>query len=210
MSVFLSRASTIADPCAQFFRRNGLCHPTALSALSLLLPVPPTTCRPALTLSSTLTGVVQLLSLLFCPVVGYLSSRHPPATILFITLLTGASAFLLFSTLTDPRNPLVWISVVGMGISQAGGLVLSLGLVAKARNGLVKREGREIGGSLAGAYSACGGIGILLVGYAAGASFDTFAGAPFALIGAVDVVVAGVAGYCIFVDYRLGRSSSSS
>lgn len=97
-----------------------------------------------------------------------------------------------------------------MGISQAGGLVLSLGLVAKARNGLVKREGREIGGSLAGAYSACGGIGILLVGYAAGASFDTFAGAPFALIGAVDVVVAGVAGYCIFVDYRLGRSSSSS
>lgn len=44
-----------------------------------------------------------------------------------------------------------------MGIGQAGGLVSSLGLVSRVRERIVKREAREVGGAVSGAYSFCGG-----------------------------------------------------
>lgn len=58
-----------------------------------------------------------------------------------------------------------------MGISQIGGIVVCLSLVARVRGEVVAKEGRELGGSIAGTFSACGGAGVLIIGKASGGKF---------------------------------------
>ncbi|GAA5908548.1 hypothetical protein JCM8208_002661 [Rhodotorula glutinis] len=156
-------------------------------------------CRQAYVRSSILTGVVQLLALLLSPLVGLVSSStrlstsHPQALALALAFTLGAASFVGFAFLPhdgDPRAGVSWIYVVGLGVAQAAGVVLSLALVTTGRGTVVAKEGREVAGTLSGAYGLSGGLGILAVGSGAGFLFDRLPGAPFLAVGIVDALVA--------------------
>lgn len=63
------------------------------------------------------------------------------------------------------------------------------------------KEGREVGGAISGAFSFCGGAGVLLVGKIGGSAFDAWPGWPFAIVGTVDLCAALFAGY-VWVEKR--------
>ncbi|KAK4047462.1 hypothetical protein OIV83_005374 [Microbotryomycetes sp. JL201] len=176
-----------------YFTTHDLCH-------SRMLELPAKeACRPAFIRSSILTGVLQLSSLLLAPFVGILASRLSEPVVLLSSSVIGATAFILFATMPhgDPRAATSWPSVIGMGMSQIGGIVTSLSLIASVRGRLVLQNAKEVGGRLSAAYSFCGGLGILVIGKIGGSLFDKWVGAPFVLVGASHVVVAVVALYVI-------------
>lgn len=149
------------DPSArrlQYFVTHNLCNePNPFADPSLPAPK---SCHAAFITSSILTGVVQLVSLLSSPLIGYLSSRVSQSLVLGLTSIVGTASFSGFAYLPrggDPRSGIVWLYAVGMGISQIGGIVISLALVAKGRGKIVAIEGREVGGVLSAAYSFFGG-----------------------------------------------------
>lgn len=52
----------------------------------------------------------------------------------------------------------MWLWVVGLGVSQSAGMVVSLALVARGRSRVMAEGGgKEVGGAISGVYSACGG-----------------------------------------------------
>ncbi|GAA6008354.1 hypothetical protein JCM10207_000097 [Rhodosporidiobolus poonsookiae] len=205
LSSFASRAGAvivtayIPNFVNRYLTEHDLCD--VPSALLLSATSPAQSCRRAYLLSSALTGVVQLLSLLLSPLVGYLSAsptlcsaRNPRAAVLALSFLLGAASLAGFGALDDPTRGVAWAWAAGMGVAQAAGLVLSLALVTTGRHALeVKGEvkpGGEAVGALSGAYAMSGGLGILLVGSSAGWLFDLDSGAPFYLMAGVDCVVA--------------------
>ncbi|GAA6026406.1 hypothetical protein JCM8202_001705, partial [Rhodotorula sphaerocarpa] len=186
-----------------YFSKYHLCDP----AESPLVPPGSVTrdaCRRAYLLASALTGTVQLLSLVLSPLIGFLTSsnslslsrraRHPQAGTLGLATLIGAAALVGLAVLPrdgDPRSGLTWVYASGIGLAQAAGVVLSLALVTTGR-GLISAEqgGREVAGTLSGAYGFSGGLGILLIGSVAGFGFDRWPGAPFAVMALIDLAVA--------------------
>ncbi|GAA5985695.1 hypothetical protein JCM10908_007076 [Rhodotorula pacifica] len=207
-SSFASRAQTTVTNAflplliERYFSKYHLCD---TPPDSLLPPrVDRDSCRRAYILASALTGIVQLLSLVLSPLVGYLASspttsrltRHPHAALLGSASLVGVVAFVGYSTLPrdgDPRSGLTWVYASGVGVAQAAGVVLSLALVTTGRGRIVAADSArraEIAGTLSGAYGFSGGLGILFVGASAGFLFDKWPGAPFALMGVIDLLVA--------------------
>ncbi|GAA5868495.1 hypothetical protein JCM3774_005397 [Rhodotorula dairenensis] len=232
-SSFASRAQTTVTNAflplliERYFSKYHLCDVEPTNPLGSPTQVlDRDSCRRAYLLASALTGVVQLLSLVLSPVVGYAASssslmattttpmtiraaRHPQAAVLGLASLIGAVSFVGYSALPhdgDPRSGLAWVYATGVGIAQAAGVVLSLALVTTGRGIVVSStggagagaaaaaadpaiRGREIAGTLSGAYGFSGGLGILVVGASAGFGFDQWPGAPFALMAAIDLVV---------------------
>lgn len=196
LSGFATRAQSLVGAAFipifvnNFFIRSGLCDPEGGGSL-----FESGGCRRAFIVSSILTGSIQLVSLLFSPVLGYLSSRFSQPLILSLTCLSGSVSLIFFALLPngDPRNPLVWIYAVGIGLSQIGGIVVSLALVARTRSEVVAREKREVGGAISGAYSFCGGLGVLLIGKIGGNLLDVWVGSPFMIMGVVNFLVSALA-----------------
>ncbi|KAL8283293.1 hypothetical protein RQP46_005703 [Phenoliferia psychrophenolica] len=196
LSGFVTRAQAIVVSAFipllinDFFLRSDLCESSSPTSQ---------TCRPAIILTAILTGTIQLISLILAPAFGSLSARLSPSLILSLASLLGATSFLGLAGTEDPRSGIVWLWVGGMGISQSAGLVISLALVARGRSKVMAKGGgaaKEVGGAISGAYSACGGLGILIVGKAGGSLFDQWVGAPFLLVGilagAVSAFAAGL------------------
>lgn len=170
---------------SQYFRTHSLCDNLVADPSG-----GPEACRSAFVWASILSGAIQTVSLCACPLIGMLGSYTSQPLVLLGTSLLGAGSFLGMAALPDPRHMLVWPCVVGIGLAQAGGIVISLSLLATGRAQLVATQKREIGGALSAAYSFSGGIGILSVGQISGTLFDRWVGAPFAIIGGVYGVVA--------------------
>ncbi|GAA5821003.1 hypothetical protein JCM11251_001915 [Rhodosporidiobolus azoricus] len=226
LSSFASRAQAVIVTAYipllvnRYLSSHDLCDSPSLLSSSAA-----PSCRRAYILSSIVTGSIQLISLLFCPLIGYLSTcpvsffrrsstsssssstpataaKNPQAATLTLSFLIGSLSFLGFSLLPqggDPRAPVSWIYVVGMGTAQAAGVVLSLALVTTGRASLAEKtrgeEGedgeKEIAGALSGSYALSGGLGILIVGGSAGWAFDRWwTGAPFVIMAVVDGLVA--------------------
>ena len=102
-----------------------------------------THCREAYVLAAQLTGTSQLVALLVAPVFGYLADRYrrfhvPLLTAAFIGVLGYAG----FALLDSPKpsgangNPVVFVIVSLLGISQIGCIVGSLGLLGRGILGL--------------------------------------------------------------------------
>ena len=95
-----------------------------------------THCREAYVLAAELTGVSQLVALLFAPVFGFLADRFrfnvPLLTAAALTGICGyvGLAFLASPQVKGPRGT-HWIFVIMglLGISQIGAIVCSLGLL---------------------------------------------------------------------------------
>lgn len=160
------KASSLTLSPLQYLNEHDLCD----SARSLAS----NSCRRGFILSSILTGSIQLLALLLSPLLGYLSTcptsfffrltrrnkSNPQAAVLALSFFFGALSFLGFAFLPnqgDPRAGVSWIYVVGLGIAQAAGVVLSLALVTSGSGAIAAEEGKEVGGALAGSYALSGG-----------------------------------------------------
>lgn len=104
-------------------------------------------CRRAYVLAAELTGVSQLVALLFAPVFGYASDRYQRYNIpILVAALIGIIGYLSFALLENPEpsgphgGPAVFLIVSLLGISQIGAIVCSLGLLG---HGVLGNEDSE-------------------------------------------------------------------
>ena len=95
-------------------------------------------CRGAYILAAELTGISQLVALLFAPVFGYLGDRYRRYNIpLLIAALAGVLGYSALALLGRPEptgahgSPWIFVIVALLGISQIGAIVCSLGLVGR-------------------------------------------------------------------------------
>ncbi|PWW75954.1 MFS general substrate transporter [Tuber magnatum] len=203
-----------------YFIRQGLCPPSTPSSPT------PQTCREAYILAAELTGTTQLTALLLAPAFGFWSDlaavRDGRNTPLVVSALLGVVGFAGFGMLVSPEpreNPMVWVYAVLMGAAQIGGIVCSLGLLARAVSSSHSEGGEEeqeeqeeqpllsgagtprvrdrryVKGGIAGVYSLSGGVGILALTKLGGWGFDGIgSGWPFWLLAGFEcvLVLAGI------------------
>lgn len=193
-------------------------------------------CHAAFALASALTGTVQLSALLLAPLVGWLASHRSQPALLAFSNAVGAIGFLTMGLLPTPRHWLMWPICVALGVAQISGIVVSLSLCASGRSRIqraifarkksslppvspsgetcpadqttqeVMQNQSDISGAIAGVYSLCGGLGIL-VGSIGGILADWQPQAPFFLTGALTATVSLL---CFgFLWCRAFRNSSS-
>lgn len=100
-------------------------------------------CRGAYVLAAELTGVSQLVALLFAPVFGFLADKYRRFNIPLLTAaLLGIAAYIGLASLANPRSsgyggsPVIYAIMALLGISQIGAIVCSLGLLGRAVLGL--------------------------------------------------------------------------
>lgn len=141
---FVARASSVGISLFiplfvnAYFLRSGVCNKPSHETNS-----PKTDCRDAYVLAAKLTGVSQLVALLFAPVFGYIADKdrefHGP---LLVASLVGILGYLGMSMLDSPEtggpngSPWIFLVVAMLGISQIGAIVCSLGLVGHGVLGL--------------------------------------------------------------------------
>ncbi|KAL7268090.1 hypothetical protein RUND412_009298 [Rhizina undulata] len=202
---FVARASSVGVSLFipllvnRYFIDRGVCPPDADTG------IPKRDCWRGYTVAAELTGTSQFLALITAPLFGYLSSSsclHPIAPILIAALLGIISWTLLPFFPPDPKiAPIIFLPITLIGISQIGAIVASLGLLGTAVNsqsysasveteteplirgenaGLVRNRRRNGRGAVAGVYSFCGGLGILVLTKAGGWAFENLGrGWPF-------------------------------
>ena len=95
-------------------------------------------CRRAYVLAAELTGVSQLVALLFAPVFGYLADRYRHFSLPLLTAaLSGVLGYIAFALLESPEpsgehgSPWIFVVVALLGVSQIGSIVCSLGLLGR-------------------------------------------------------------------------------
>ncbi len=119
-------------------------------------------CRAAYVLAAELTGVSQLVALLFAPLFGYLSDRYRRFNLpLLVSSVFGIVGYTAFANLQSPEpknvdgrggSPAVFLIVSLIGISQIGAIVCSLGLLG--RGVLGDEGGYNLSGQLRDADSS--------------------------------------------------------
>ena len=112
---------------------SGLCDETGHNPQDLK-----THCREAYVLAAELTGVSQLVALIFAPVFGFLADRLRRFNVPLLTAaLTGTGGYIGLAFLASPQvkgpHGTHWIFVIMalLGISQIGAIVCSLGLLGR-------------------------------------------------------------------------------
>ena len=117
-------------------------------------------CRDAYVLAAELTGVSQLVGLIFAPVFGFLADRSQRFNVLLLlAALAGVVGYLALTTLKSPKangedgTPWVFVIMALLGISQIGAIVCSLGLLGRCVLGS-QSEGLRLGVSLSTSQSA--------------------------------------------------------
>ncbi|KAI9817787.1 MAG: hypothetical protein M1827_000906 [Pycnora praestabilis] len=102
-------------------------------------------CRRAYLLAAELTGVSQLIALLFAPFFGYISDRYRRFNVpLLVAAGFGIIGYLSFASLESPEpsgdhgNPAIFFIVALLGLSQIGAIVCSLGQLGR---GVLGQEG---------------------------------------------------------------------
>ncbi|GJJ77130.1 hypothetical protein EMPS_09489 [Entomortierella parvispora] len=148
-----------------------------------------------------LTGMGQGISLAFAPIFGFASERFKKSTVLSVAGFIGAIGSLPFAfTKMPPADKSNYAFVTMIGIGQIGMIVTGMTLV----NGTYMDP--KFRGSVAGVFSFCGAISIMIMVKLGGYLFDVWMrGAPFVLMGIAHLVVALVSIYVRIVTPRLER-----
>ncbi|KAI8365251.1 major facilitator superfamily domain-containing protein [Radiomyces spectabilis] len=135
-------------------------------------------CYQAMGTSSTLTGISQAVALVSTPFFGAASEHFPREFAVVAAGIIGACGCIPFAFSIDPTSNACMAFVVLLAIGQFGMITSGMALI----NGpYVAPEHR---GSVAGAYSFCGAIGIIIISKIGGVLFDKWMkGAPFLLLG---------------------------
>lgn len=121
-----------------YYISSGLCDETGKNPQNIK-----THCREAYVLAAELTGVSQLVALLFAPIFGFLADRYRRFNIPLLTAaLTGLVGYIGLAIVGSPQangtHGTHWIFVIMalLGISQIGAIVCSLGLLGRGVLGL--------------------------------------------------------------------------
>lgn len=100
-------------------------------------------CRGAYVLAAELTGVSQLIALIFAPVFGFLADRYRRFNMpLLLAALLGAAGYIALGKMDSPEasgehgSPWIFVVMAALGISQIGAIVCSLGLLGRSVLGL--------------------------------------------------------------------------
>ena len=116
-----------------YYISSGLCDVTGHNPQDLK-----THCREAYVLAAELTGVSQLVALLFAPVFGFLADRYRRFNVPLLTAaLTGLIGYIGLACLASPQirgaygTPWILVIMSLLGISQIGAIVCSLGLLGR-------------------------------------------------------------------------------
>ena len=95
-------------------------------------------CRRAYILAAELSGVSQLIALLFAPVFGYVADRSSRFNVpLLLAAIAGIIGYITLATLPSPEpngpngSRMVFVVACLLGISQIGSIVCSLGLLGR-------------------------------------------------------------------------------
>lgn len=141
---FVARASSVGISLFiplyvnAYFMNSGLCSDISHGSRDMK-----SHCQRAYILAATLTGVSQLVALLFAPVFGYLADRYRRFNApLLAAALSGIVGYSGMALLHGPEfggkhgTPWVFFIVAMLGISQIGAIVCSLGLVGSCVLGL--------------------------------------------------------------------------
>ncbi|KAI7857386.1 major facilitator superfamily domain-containing protein [Circinella umbellata] len=134
-------------------------------------------CPYASSSTQTMTGIAQSVALVVAPFFG-LGSHFSKEWSLIIAGCIGVAGCIPFAFTIDPTANTSLAFVVLLAMGEYGMIVSSMALIARNH---VKPEYR---GGVAGVYSLCGCIGIMIVSKVGGVLFDKWMkGAPFLLLG---------------------------
>ncbi|KAG0004360.1 hypothetical protein BGZ80_001040 [Entomortierella chlamydospora] len=160
-----------------------------------------TTCYPAAGDTHTLTGYGQGISLAFAPIFGFASEKLKRPTVLAVAGIIGAIGSLPFAfTKVAPADKSNFVFVTMTGIGQIGMIVTGMTLV----NGM--HIDPRYRGSVAGVFSFCGAVSIMVMARLGGYLFDVWMhGAPFVLMGIAHLIVSLLSIYVRIVTPRLER-----
>ena len=121
-----------------YYISSGVCDETGHNPQDVK-----THCREAYVLAAELTGVSQLVALLFAPVFGFLADRYRRFNIpLLAAALIGLVGYISLAFLASPKakgthgTPWIFVIMALLGISQIGAIVCSLGLLGRGILGL--------------------------------------------------------------------------
>ncbi|KAK3814948.1 MAG: major facilitator superfamily domain-containing protein [Benniella sp.] len=148
-----------------------------------------------------LTGMGQGLSLAFAPIFGFASEKFKRSTVLAVAGIIGAVGSLPFAfTKEAPAHKSNYAFVCLIGIGQIGMIVTGMTLV----NGTYIDP--KYRGSVAGVFSFCGAISIMIMAKLGGYLFDVWMrGAPFVLMGIAHLLVAVLSIYVRIVSPKLEK-----
>lgn len=226
-------ATTVFVPIlvTRFFYTSGLC--STLPSPDIPPSELKRSCRQAFTVASILSGVIQLIALLLSPLIGYMCEALTPAMTILIATSLGTASFLVLGLALpndgDPRSAIAWIAAVGIGFCQIANIVASLALCAAAKTKMAAathpqaqanqgngqstagtwtahRKSTSGGGSIAGAYSATGGLFILIISKLGGSLSDLYAPAAFLLIAFMAALTSIIS---LIVVYKERKQSST-
>ncbi|KAG0333964.1 hypothetical protein BG004_000616 [Podila humilis] len=160
---------------------------------------PETKCSAASGDTHTLTGIGQGVSLAFAPIFGIAGEYFKKSTVLGVAGIIGAVGSIPYAFTTLPpahKSNLVWICLVGVG--QIGMIVTGMSMV----NGVYIEP--KYRGSVAGVFSFCGALSIMIMAKLGGYLFDVWMrGAPFVLMGVAHALIAVFSFYVRFITPRL-------
>lgn len=116
-----------------YYISSGLCDETGHSPQDIK-----THCREAYVLAAELTGISQLIALLFAPVFGFLADRYRRFNVPLLTAaLIGTVGYIGLALVESPQakeargTPWIFFIMALLGISQIGAIVCSLGLLGR-------------------------------------------------------------------------------
>lgn len=177
MGGFVARSTTVATvmfiPLVinVYFHNQGSCSGNIHDPDSELK----SSCPKAYLISAIVTGISQTAALFLAPVWGYTTDKFGRKATLLVSSVIGFVGFLGFACLSNPTSsPFVYIFGTFMGIAQIGTIIASMSLCTDTK--------RNSSGAIAGVYSFCGGIGILILSKLGGWLSDIWAGSPFIIL----------------------------
>lgn len=196
---FVARSTTVATVMfiplliSMNFRRSGRCSlpgdddlPTSGGQLK-------DTCERAYIISSAVTGVCQTTALVFAPIWGYTSDKFGRKATSLVASIIGIAAYIgfavsassdsAFGSKSGSSKATITVFVFGalMGVAQIGTIISSMSLCTDTK--------RYNSGSIAGVYSFCGGMGILVLSKLGGKLADYWPGAPFMIVAVFYIVL---------------------
>jgi MFS family permease len=139
----------------------------------------------ALARAGAVIGVAQTCALLSAPLIGKLTDRMSRVDALLVTCAVSAVGYSSTLLVDDPLGAGMYLCAVLIGIGEVGGVIASTVLIGQQAPAARR-------GSVVGAFSACGAVGILTALEVGGLLFDAWRpAAPFALFGVLSAVVVG-------------------
>lgn len=177
MGGFVARSTTVATvmfiPLVinVYFHKQGRCSGDLHDPTSELK----NSCPKAYLISVIVTGICQTAALLLAPFWGFTTDRFGRKTTLLCSSVIGFVGFLGFGCMSDPTgSAAVYIFGAMMGVAQIGTIIASMSLCTDTK--------RNSSGAIAGVYSFCGGMGILVLSKLGGWLSDFWPGAPFLML----------------------------